>query len=326
MRQSIEALEKLAGKEAEVEAQKQEYRRLLRKQDQDDAKKAAAEHLALVEESFNQEKALYEKSLADNLKATAANPFKNSGLFTASELSEKEAEMERLKEMLAEKVELRLKDVESEAERIRLINELQEGQAAIEQQYLDYKKQMFQQYTETTLGYLQPYIKVTQSIFDKVTANITNEKKVWDGVPGAIKASVGSILKEQAKLWIAKAGEQTAAAIASLAILDFRGAGLHGLAAGGYLAAAALAGYAGAKLTPKEEQKGSEPGSASNRPGSNQPSEASFQTKELAPVVVYLTGPGGTLVIPTSDPRALADFADGIIKPAVEAANARQGI
>lgn len=322
--QTLDVALDVAESESEAEQKKVDYKRKLRDQELADAKRRRAEELALVEFHYDQEVKVFKESIDQSLKLAQDHPVKSTNGIL-SELELKQDENAELKRLLEEKIDLRMQDIESESEKMKLMAELAEGQKQLDRDLVEYKKQLLDSYTEHYRASLQPLVDIGTAAAQQISYNITNEKKTWDGVHGAVKTSISNVLKEKAKLWVGNAAGEGAAALGSLAIGDLKGAGLHGLAAAGYLTAAALAGYAGAKMAPKDE--GQKPSSAGSGGASSKSdlSSDSFRTKEQAPVIVYLTGPGGTLVIPTSDPRHLADFGH-MVNQSVQAAQDRDGV
>ena len=308
---SLVGQEDYASRVQESEAKKVAYIRKLREIELEEARQAHQEKLAMVDLELSASTESFNKSLEKLPALYSVN---------GDIISNKELEIEAIQEIIDEKERLLLSTAKTESERIKIERDSTAERAALEKDLSEYKKALLDDYTAKLETQLQPIVDISNSAIDTIYDNLANSKKATDGLPTALRKTVSDMLKEKAKLWIGEGVGESAAALASLAIGDFKGAGLHGASAAGYFAAAALAGYAGAKLQPKNEDQAKEPKPTGERSSGS----SEFQTRELAPVNVYMTGPNGTLVIPTSDPRELASFG-AMVSDAVAANQASQG-
>jgi hypothetical protein len=308
----LEASKDFAGREEKIESDKIRYLKLLREQDAREREAAAKENLALINLSIEEEKQLLKEHLANKPKFYQ-NP--------VSVLEAREAERDAIIEQIELRAELLRQSAKTASEMVKIEQEAARERAEIDRELTDYRKDLLDEYTNKYKEILTPIVDVSTKMAKKVAENMANERRAFEGLPMAIRDQVADILKAKAKLWVGHAIEQGAAAFASLAIGDFRGAALHGIAAVGYGAAAALAGYASTKLDHQNEMSS---GANDRRAGNSSLGEGGPQTRELAPVVVYLTGPNGTLVIPSSDPHALADLGD-FVTHSINMSQARKG-
>ena len=140
---------------------------------------------------------------------------------------------------------------------------------------------------------------MTAAVGKHIEAVVMGRESIGDALQGMVADALAAVAKRAS----VSAAEELVASIASLAVGDFRGAGLHGAAAVGYTAVAALAGAASTAVAPSAPAAGA---SARAPERAATPSAGGKSAGEGQVVNVYF---GGPVIGPGGSRQAARDIA-----------------
>lgn len=241
-----------------------------------DAKTATAEEQAAQDKIDNEKKAKKAKAKAEAKQADedakkarqeeTADWFRHKELVDAVEQDErdqaaataaykKKLNQELYDDWIKKRNEITTGDDIARADRL----EAEKYAADVAKRTSDEQLADFQSNVAAFSAVLQPFASVTSAVFGKITQNIEQGKKAWQGFGEAFRGGVSEALKALGKQWGAQALGETAAGLASLALGPIGGvsASAHFAAAAGYAAAAIAAGVGGALIGRKSDTQGS---------------------------------------------------------------------